>query len=125
MGAGVVALLASSATAQTLGSGIVGTVKDESGAVVPGVSIELSSPALMGGTQTIYSDTQGQYRLVDLRPGIYALAFALDGFQTVRQGGDHPACGVHRDHQHRPEGGVAPGIGDRDRRVAARRLRTT
>ena len=87
VGAGVVAVLISSATAQTLGSGIVGVIKDDSGGVVPGVTIELTSPALIGGTQTVSSDAQGQYRFVDLRPGTYTLTFGLDGFQTTRHEG--------------------------------------
>jgi hypothetical protein len=86
--AGFVALLiAPAAIAQTLGSGIAGVVKDESGGVVPGVSVALTSPALIGGTQTVFTDPQGRYRFVDLRPGDYALTFSLDGFQTVRREG--------------------------------------
>jgi hypothetical protein len=85
--AGLAVLLTTAGAAQTLGSGIVGLVRDDSGAVVPGVTIELSSPSLIGGSQTVHSDGQGQYRFVDLRPGEYTLTFSLSGFQTVRREG--------------------------------------
>jgi hypothetical protein len=90
LAAAIAALLTSpsmSTAAQTLGSGIVGVVKDPSGAIVPGVAVELVSPALIGGPQTVYTDAQGQYRFVDLRPGTYSLTFTLDGFQTTRNEG--------------------------------------
>ena len=81
------AMTASIAAAQTLGSSIVGVVKDQTGAVLPGVTIEVSSPALIGGVQTVTSNSAGAYRVVDLRPGTYILTFKLDGFQTVRREG--------------------------------------
>ena len=66
---------------------IVGVVRDTSGAVLPGVSIEASSPALIERSRTVITDGNGQYRLVDLRPGTYTVTFTLAGFSVVsRQG---------------------------------------
>jgi hypothetical protein len=77
-------LLGADARAQTLGSSIVGVVKDQSGGVLPGVTVEVSSPALIGGAQSVVTNDAGQYRVVDLRPGTYTIACTLPGFQTVR-----------------------------------------
>ena len=77
-------LVAAGAGAQTLGSTIVGVVKDQTGAVLPGVTVEISSPALIGGVQATVTDGGGQYRVVDLRPGTYVISCALPGFRTVR-----------------------------------------
>jgi len=82
--ASVVALSVPEAHSQTLGSSIVGVVKDQTGGVLPGVTVEISSPALIGGVQSIVTDARGQYRVVDLRPGTYTISCALPGFQTVR-----------------------------------------
>src|SRR5207249_9944727 len=57
------------------------------GAVLPGVSVEASSPALIEKTRTVVSDGTGQYRIVDLRPGIYTVTFTLTGFSTVKREG--------------------------------------
>jgi Carboxypeptidase regulatory-like domain len=73
-------------------SGIVGVVKDATGGVLPGVTIEASSPVLIEKTRAAVTDAQGQYRLVDLRPGSYVVVFTLPGFSTVRREGiDLPA----------------------------------
>src|SRR5712691_2967642 len=77
-------LFASHAFAQ---SGIAGVVKDTTGAVLPGVTIEASSPALIERTRSVVSDAQGQYKIVDLRPGTYTVTFVLTGFNTVRRDG--------------------------------------
>src|SRR5438093_11681477 len=74
------------AAARAQGS-ITGVVKDASGAVLPGVSVEASSPALIEKTRTVVSDGTGQYRIVDLRPGIYTVTFTLTGFSTVKREG--------------------------------------
>src|SRR5262245_65231495 len=66
---------------------ITGTVKDSSGAVLPGVTVEASSPALIEKVRTVVTDGGGQYRVVDLRPGTYAVTFSLAGFSTVRREG--------------------------------------
>src|SRR5688572_20014640 len=66
--------------AQTI---LAGTVTDSSGAVLPGVTIEASSPVLIEKVRTATTDSNGQYRLVDLRPGLYRVTFTLPGFTTV------------------------------------------
>ena len=66
---------------------ITGTVKDPSGAVLPGVTVEASSPALIERVRSVVTDATGQYRIVDLRPGTYIVTFALPGFSTVRREG--------------------------------------
>ncbi len=66
---------------------ITGTVRDTSGAVLPGVTVEVASPVLIEKTRTATTDATGQYRLVSLPPGTYAATFTLLGFSTVRQGG--------------------------------------
>jgi hypothetical protein len=68
-------------------SGIVGVVRDTTGAVLPGVTVEASSPALIEKVRSVVTDDQGLYRIVDLRPGDYVVTFALAGFNTVRREG--------------------------------------
>src|SRR5712691_2816712 len=76
-------LFAATASAQS----IVGVVKDTSGAAMPGVTVEASSPALIEKVRTVVTDGQGQYNIVNLRVGTYAVSFTLSGFQTVRRTG--------------------------------------
>ncbi len=64
-----------------------GFVRDASGAVLPGVTVEARSPALIEGARAAVSDGGGQYRIIDLRPGVYTLTFALPGFTSVRREG--------------------------------------
>src|SRR5215467_1171729 len=66
---------------------ITGVVKDASGAVLPGVTVEASSPALIEKTRSAVTDGTGTYRIVDLRPGTYSVAFTLTGFSTVKREG--------------------------------------
>jgi hypothetical protein len=66
---------------------ITGVVKDTSGAVLPGVTVEVASPALIEKTRSAVSDGTGQYRIVDLRPGTYSVTFTLTGFSTVKREG--------------------------------------
>jgi len=73
------------ASAQT--SAIAGTVKDSSGAVLPGVTVEVTSPALIERTRTGITDGSGQYKIDALRPGTYSLTFTLPGFNTVKRDG--------------------------------------
>src|SRR3954463_7223837 len=80
------ALCARTAAAQTP-SGIAGAVRDSSGAVLPGVTVEAASPALIEKTRTVTTDGQGQYKIVDLRPGTYQVTFSLTGFNVVRRDG--------------------------------------
>ena len=65
---------------------IAGIVKDSSGAVMPGVLVEASSPALSEKTRSVVPDRAGQYKIIDLGPGIYEVSFTLTGFKTVRRG---------------------------------------
>jgi carboxypeptidase family protein len=68
-------------------SGITGVVRDSSGGVLPGVTVEASSPVLIEGARVAVSDDQGVYRIVDLRPGTYRVSFTLPGFKVyVRDG---------------------------------------
>ena len=66
---------------------IAGQVKDTSGAVLPGVTVETSSPALIEKTRSVVTDGTGQYKIVDLRPGTYSVSFTLPGFSTVKRDG--------------------------------------
>ncbi len=66
---------------------ITGVVKDSSGAVIPGVAVEAASPALIEKVRTTVSDEQGRYRIVELRPGLYTVTFALPGFSELRREG--------------------------------------
>jgi len=66
---------------------IAGIAKDASGAVLPGVTVEASSPALIERTRSVVTDGTGQYKIVDLRPGTYTVTFALQGFSTVKREG--------------------------------------
>ena len=66
---------------------IRGVVKDSSGAVLPGVTVEASSPALIEKTRSAVTDGAGQYAIEDLRPGTYAVSYSLSGFTTIRREG--------------------------------------
>ena len=80
--------LSHSAFAQSATSGaIAGVVKDTTGAVLPGVTVEASSPALIEKVRSAVTDDQGNYKIVDLRPGTYAVTFTLAGFSTYKREG--------------------------------------
>ena len=64
-----------------------GVVKDAQGSVLPGVTVEATSPVLIEGVRSVVTDGAGQYRIVDLRPGTYALKFTLPGFSTLVRDG--------------------------------------
>src|SRR4029450_2153038 len=66
---------------------ISGVVKDSSGAVLPGVTVEAGSPAPLEKVRAAATDGSGQYTIVDLRPGTYAVTFTLPGFSTVKREG--------------------------------------
>jgi len=68
-------------------SSITGVVRDTSGAVLPGVTVEATSPALIERVRSTVTDDQGRYRIVDLRPGTYSITFALTGFTTSKREG--------------------------------------
>src|SRR5262249_17611738 len=85
----VVSLLVLLPTAASAQSAFSGIVRDTSGAVLPGVSVEAASPVLIEKTRTVVTDEQGRYTITDLRPGTYKLTFTLTGFATfVRDGVD-------------------------------------
>jgi len=84
------ALLPAVALAQA--TGLAGVVKDATGGVLPGVTVEAASSALIEKVRAVTTDEQGQYKVIDLRPGQYAITFTLTGFATVvREGIDLPA----------------------------------
>ena len=64
-------------------SGIAGQVSDDTGGVLPGVTIEVASPALIEGVRTAFSDGEGRYNVTNLPPGNYTVTFTLPGFSTV------------------------------------------
>src|SRR5215468_12569372 len=66
---------------------ISGTVKDASGGVLPGVTIEAASDVLIEKVRTATTDGNGRFQLVDLRPGKYTVTFQLTGFGTVKREG--------------------------------------
>src|SRR5437764_7978962 len=83
LGALCLALLPAVASAQT--SAIAGTVKDTSGAVLPGVTVEAASPVLIEKVRSAVSDGNGQYRIEGLRTGTYTVTFTLPGFSVVKR----------------------------------------
>lgn len=70
---------------QSSGGEITGIVRDPSGAALPKVVVEATSPALIGGSRTAITGGNGEYRIVDLRPGEYKVTFSADGFRTTRR----------------------------------------
>lgn len=68
-------------------SGIAGSARDESGAVLPGVTVEAASPALIEKVRSVITDGEGRFNIVDLRPGTYVVTFSLAGFNTFRREG--------------------------------------
>src|SRR5438309_3526337 len=79
-------LVCAPAAADAQGS-IVGLVKDASGAVLPGVTVEASSPALIEKVRSVVTTGSGQYRIETLRPGTYTVTFTLPGFSSVKREG--------------------------------------
>jgi hypothetical protein len=80
----IIMVVPSLASAQ---ASIAGTVKDTPDALLPGVTVEASSPALIEKVRTAVTDGTGQYRIENLRPGIYTVKFVLTGFSTVSREG--------------------------------------
>ena len=68
-------------------SSVAGLVRDTTGAVLPGVTVEAASPALIEKVRSVVTDASGQYKIVDLRPGTYTITFTLTGFSVVRREG--------------------------------------
>src|SRR5262245_554953 len=83
----VVTLLPAVSLAQPASSSIAANVKGSQGGVLPGVTVEAASPALIEGTRSAVTDGSGVYKIVDLRPGIYTVTFALPGFRTTKRDG--------------------------------------
>src|SRR5512138_1640494 len=73
---------------------ITGIVKDTSGAVLPGVTVEAASPALIEKVRTVVTDGSGQYRIISLPPGTYSVTFTLTGFSNVKRDGLEVSIGV-------------------------------
>lgn len=81
-------LLGGSKVAAQVGSGsIAGSVTDTTRAALPGVTVEVASPALIEKVRIAVTDGQGNYRITELRPGVYAVTFTLTGFRSVRREG--------------------------------------
>src|SRR5438094_2912530 len=86
-------MMPASAWAQT-GSGIIaGGVRDATGAVLPGVTVEASSPALIEKVRAVVTDGEGQYKILDLRPGTYTVTFSLTGFNVLKREGIELSAG--------------------------------
>ena len=78
----LLALLASTAWAQTAGSTIQGTVKDQQGGAMPGVTVTVSAPELQVGKISAVTEADGNYRVGDLPAGTYQIVFGLEGFKS-------------------------------------------
>ncbi len=90
-------LLTLPAFSQTQTSGAVtARALDTSGALIPGVEVTISSPAMIGGSRSAITDEQGSYRFTELVPGVYRVSFALSGFKTLNIDGIPVAVGVTR-----------------------------
>jgi hypothetical protein len=81
----LVLAMSGAAEAQILTGSVIGTVKDVSGGLLPGVTATIASPALPAGPQTIATNEQGEYRFSGLPPGTYALMLSLQGFANCRR----------------------------------------
>ena len=81
------------AGAQTSGT-IAGVVKDASGAVLPGATVEAASPALIEKVRVSVTDGQGNYKIIDLRPGVYTVTVTMPGFGTYKREGLDLSAGV-------------------------------
>jgi hypothetical protein len=66
---------------------ITGVVRDASGGVLPGATVEAASPVLIEKVRSVVTDANGQYRIVDLRPGAYSVTATLQGFTTLKREG--------------------------------------
>jgi hypothetical protein len=80
-------LLIVPAAARAQSASIAGVVKDASGAVLPGVTVEVASPVLIEKTREVITDGAGQYKIVNLLPGTYVVTFTLSGFTTYKRDG--------------------------------------
>ena len=92
---------------------IAGVVRDSSGGVLPGVTVEASSPALIEKTRSVLTDGSGQYKIIELRPGTYDVTFSLPGVATVKREGSSWR-GPSRRRERGDEGRLGDGNGDRE-----------
>jgi len=83
----VLAWMLMPAIAYAQAGGIAGVARDTTGAVLPGVTVEAASPALIEKVRTAVTDGEGRYNIVDVRPGTYSVTFTLPGFATFRREG--------------------------------------
>ena len=111
----ILALMPAAAWAQAT---IAGLVRDSSGAVLPGVTVEASSDVLIEKVRTAVTDGNGRYQIVDLRAGTYAVTFTLPGFSTRQARGHRADRSDDRDSQRGPSRRRRPGNDHGDRRVA-------
>src|SRR6187431_1039847 len=86
-GAAALLLLAVSPMAAFAQATISGIVKDTSGAVLPGVTVEAASPVLIEKTRSTVTDGSGAYQIINLQPGTYEITFTLVGFSTLKRDG--------------------------------------
>ena len=94
----LIVLMGTSLTyAQGQTGSISGVARDASGAVLPGVTVEAASPALIEKVRTTVTDSQGQFRIIDLRPGVYSVTFTLEGFSTIRREDVNLTAGFNAD----------------------------
>src|SRR5256885_5856651 len=83
---GALLLMPATVLSQSVSTGsITGVVRDTSGAVLPGVTVEAASPALIEKVRSAVSDSSGVFRITDLRPGTYSVTFTLTGFNNLRR----------------------------------------
>lgn len=83
----VCVVLGHTAASAQINGGVAGIVRDSSGGVMPGVTVEASSPVLIEKVRTVITDSEGRYSIIDLRPGTYTVTFSLTGFSTIRREG--------------------------------------
>ena len=102
-------------------SAISGLVRDTSGAVMPGVTVEAASPVLIEKVRSAVTDDQGRYTIIDLRPGVYTRHVHAARVQHLQAGRARAAGELHRDGERRDAGRRARGIGHGHRRRAGRR----
>ena len=89
----VLLLIATPAFSQAPTGAITGRAMDNSGALIPGVEVTITSPAMIGGARTAPTDETGSYRFTLLSPGTYRVSFGLSGFKTLNIDGVNVAAG--------------------------------
>ena len=109
------------AAAQSSSATIVGVVRDSSGGALPGVTVEVASPALIERFKTTTTTDSGTYQVVDLRPGEYTVTFTLGGFPDRAPAAGGAERGVHRDGERDAARRPAAGRSDRQGRRAGDR----